>query len=383
MARESSVTDTPAVHLLRTLAQYQPGEAEVVSLYLDLRAGDGRDTHETFLRRTLGEPRPADSASDDDPTGLASARTRIAQFLASGIEPSTDAVAVFTTTGAPGLFEAVALDAPLDGHQLFIGPVPHLYTLARLIDQAPRYAAVQLDSHQARIVVFGGGASDVRAEVTGEKTRRHSMGGWSQARYQRRTENVHLHHLKEVATALERVVRDDGIAHVVVAADAAMAARLRGLLSADVAATIVDVVPLDRHAGDRALVEEATEALRKKDAETDAERVADVVGAWRASGLGAVGPDATLAALQLGQVDELLITATPATLKGVQRMPADAAPAPSLVDASAGAVAPAQAHLADELVTRAAQTGASVRIVEDAALLADHGGVAAALRFRV
>jgi peptide subunit release factor 1 (eRF1) len=39
--------------------------------------------------------------------------------------------------------------------------------------------------------------------------------------------------------------------------------------------------------------------------------------------------------------------------------------------------------LADELVTRARQTAARIRFIEDEHLLADVGGVGALLRFRV
>ncbi len=276
------------------------------------------------------------------------------------------------------------LEAPIDGHQLFLGPVPHLYPLVRLIDQYPRYAALLLDTNRARIIVFGLGAVESREEVSGEKTRRHSMGGWSQARYQRRTANIHLHHLKEVVEMLERVVRDEAIDRIIVAGDAAVVARLHEQLPAPLAAKVVDAVRLDRHAGEDEIVSEAMRALRQRDAEDDSARVADVVGAWRAGGLGVAGPEATLRALQLGQVDELLIAATPAILKAVQTLPDDAAAAPSTAERSApdGAEV-AQLHLADELVTRATQTGAAVRIIEDAGLLEDYGGVAAALRFRI
>ena len=37
-------------------------------------------------------------------------------------------------------------------------------------------------------------------------------------------------------------------------------------------------------------------------------------------------PEATLSAFQLGQVDELIITGSPETLKPVQKLPEDAAP---------------------------------------------------------
>ena len=79
----------------------------------------------------------------------------------------------------------------------------------RLIDQYPRYASVVLDTNQARILVFGLRTIEKRTEVKGIKTRRNSMGGWSQARYQRRAENFHLHHVKEVVETVRRVSGKD------------------------------------------------------------------------------------------------------------------------------------------------------------------------------
>ena len=101
---------------------------------------------------------------------------------------------------------------------------------------------------------------------------------------------------------------------------------------------LVDVLKLDRHAGEDAIVEATLEALRQKDAETDAERVREVVDAWHSGGLGVVGPEATLRALELGQVDELLIAAQPRELKSVQMLPDDAAPAPVAVETSSATV---------------------------------------------
>ena len=90
------------------------------------------------------------------------------------------------------------------------------------------------------------------------------------------------------------------------------------------------------------------------------------------------------AALADKVVDELLVVAAPATLKPVQRLPDDAGAAPSLTESSSGDGAQqTQVHLADPLVTKATQTGAAVRIIEDPELLRAHGGVAAALRFRI
>ena len=141
----------------------------------------------------------------------------------------------------------------------------------------------------------------------------------------------------------------------------------------------------DRTAGEAEILASSLEALRDKDAETDAEKVEELLAAWRSGGLGVAGPESTMSALQLGQVDELIIAATPETLKPMQALPADAAPGAVIADTSApqGAADEARLKLSDELVTRAQQTGARIRFIEDASLLADIGGVGALLRFRI
>ena len=219
------------------------------------------------------------------------------------VDGAGQAAAIFAAVGDDELFTVIPLDAAIDGHQLFIGPVPHLYPLVRLIDQHPRYAALLLDSNHARIIVFGLGAVESRDEVSSEKTRRHSMGGWSQARYQRHTENLQLQHLKEVVERLDGVVRDEGIERVIVAGDAGLVARLRDQLPPPLAAKIVDVLRFDRHAGEDEIVGEALQALRERDAEDDRQRVAEVLGAWRGAGLGVgrTGCDAARAAARAGR----------------------------------------------------------------------------------
>ena len=385
MPHVNRTAETPPVTLLRALAAFEPDGADVISLYLDLRAGQhGRDTHDVFFRRAVADLLEGGTPGAAAPAGTARAIERIERFLTTDVGRSANGAAIFTTTGDGDFFEGLVIDAPFEAHQVFVGRVPHLYPLVRILDQYPRYAALLLDSNRARIIVFGLGEVEARTEVSGEKTRRHSMGGWSQARYQRRIDNIHLLHVKEVVDALDTVVRAEAIDHVIVAGDAGIVARLREQLPAALAAKVVDVLRLDRHAGEDEIIGEALAALRRKDAEDDAQRVAEVLDAWRAGGLGVAGPEATLQALQLGQVDELLVVAAPAALKPVQRLPDDAAAAPTVIESPTGDGAQqTQVHLADALVTKATQTGAAVRIIEDPELLRTHGGVAAALRFRI
>ena len=208
---------------------------------------------------------------------------------------------------------------------MFTGSVPHLYPLAQLVENYPRYAAVTLDTNKARIFVFGVANAEREENVVGEKTRRSSKGGWSQARYQRRADNFHMLHIKEVVDTLDKIVREENIDHIVVSGAEVAMPILREQLPKHLSEKIVEIgAHEDGESG--SFVERTMAALREKDAETDVEKVQELMDAWQSGGLGVAGPEATLSAFQLGQVDELIITGSPETLKPVQKLPDDAAP---------------------------------------------------------
>jgi len=274
---------------------------------------------------------------------------------------------------------------PTDAHWLFIGSIPHLYPLARLNDRYPRYAALVVDTNSARLFVFSLGATEAERQVQNVKTRKTSMGGWSQARYQRHTENFHLHHMKDVVEMLDRVVREENINHIVVSCEEATRARLFEALPKHLAEKVVDIVKMEARAPEHQVLKETLDALRGKDLETDAQHVDELIGAWRAGGLGVVGPEDTMNALVMGQVEELLITATPGALRRARSLPPGNAPGPVDVQSSAPSadLDPDLLKLADELVTKAQQTSARIRFIEDPQLLKDVGGVGALLRFKI
>jgi peptide subunit release factor 1 (eRF1) len=90
-------------------------------------------------------------------------------------------------------------------------------------------------------------------------------------------------------------------------------------------------------------------------------------------------------ALVMGQVEELLITATPGALRRARNLPPGSAPGPMDVETSApnADADPDRLKLADELVTKAQQTSARIRFIEDPKLLSVVGGVGALLRFKI
>lgn len=385
MAESPSVPVQSLSQRFQVLAAVEPSPFPVVSLYLNLATSqNGRENYDTFVRKAFSDRAKGLPVDSPERESFEKDHERIRNYLDNEINRSSQGLAIFACAGSD-LFEAVQLDAPIDQHWLFVGSVPHLYPLARVIENHPRYAALLLDTNRAQIFVFGLGATERAETVVSAKTRRTSKGGWSQARYQRRADNVHQSHIKEVIETLEQLVRDEDLQHVVVAGEDVALNILHDQLPKTLADKLIDMKSWDRTAGEAEILASSLEALREKDAETDAEKVDELMSAWRSGGLGVAGPEATLSALQLGQVDELIIGAAPDALKSVQKLPEDAAPGEVVADTSApqGASDEGRLKLSDELVTRAQQTGARIRFIEDTALLAGVGGVGALLRFRI
>jgi peptide chain release factor subunit 1 len=384
MTKSTTALETPLRSQLDRLAAFEPTDAPVLSLYLDMRPNEnGRRTWDVFLRKVLSER--SETLKGDSRKSFDQDAERIRAYLENDVRKSADGLALFACSTSGGFFEAVQLDVPLDAHWLFIGSVPHLYPLMRLNDQFPRYAALLADTNSARLYVFGLGARETQREVKNVKTRRTTMGGWSQPRYQRHIENLHLQHMKEVIDVLDRTVRSESLNHVVIACDAVTKPLLMGQLPKHLAEKIIDVTELDIRTPEHEVLRETLEILRERDADTDAAHVQRMLDAWNANGLAVVGPEDTLQALQMGQVEELLITATPTALRRPVEVTSDMTPAPVDVDTTApnNHDESDRHRLADHFVVHAHTSGARVRFVEDSLLLADVGGVGALLRFRI
>jgi len=380
----------PVKDQLDRLAAFEQAPYPVVSLYLNTQPGPtGKDQFQTFVRKEFAARSRTYANNSPESESLTKDLERISRYLDTELDPAANGVALFACS-AGELFEAVQLTAPIDRHWLYIGDQPHLYPLARIESLYPRYAAVLADTNSARILVFSTGEVVAKEEVKGVKTRRTSQGGWSQARFQRHIENFHVQHAKEVVEALDKIVTRENLTEIVVAGDEVIIPLLRDQMPKHLAEKIVDQMRLDTTAPLDEVIKTSIETMKRVRSGTEREKVDAAIGAYRAGGLGVVGPEETLDALFKGQVDELLIAARVRELEAVGVIGRSAATAqammsePAVTPSAAGEAAEARSEtvrLADELITRATQTAAKITFVEDPDLLANYGGVAATLRF--
>jgi len=370
--------------MMQRLLEFEPASAPVISLYLDARADQhGRHNFLPFVRKQLTERGKTYPAHSRERASFEEDFVRIARYLENDVRSSVQGLAMFACAAVDDFFKVGQFDAPFEHNRLFVYDRPHVYPLARLIDQYRRYAVVLADTNRAYLFVFASYREMERQGVENVKTKKAKVGGWSQARYQRHRENYHLHHAKEVIDVLERTVREEAIESIILAGDEqTVIPILREQMPKALSEKVIDVLSLGIDTPEHELLEESLNAFRRHDTLTDMQQVERLLNEYRADDLAVAGVPETLAALSNGQVEELLIAASPASLqydetevtKVLQLYGADEELRAQLD----------QRTVADELVRRAKQfSSARVTFVEDASLLEPVGGVGALLRYRI
>lgn len=354
----------------------------VVSLYLNTQADQhGRTNFDAFLRKEFARALESYDKRSSEYESLEKDLEKIQAWLQSDLRASANGVALFACS-AKDFFEAVQLDAPVDENRLYIYHQPHLYTLARLFDQYPRYLAVIADTNSARVYTMGMRAVEDEKKIENVKTHRVQVGGWSQQRYQRHTENFHLHHVKELVDLLDRLTLEENIDKILVAGDEVVVPLLREQFTPRLQAMVVDFLKLDIRTKEQTVLEESLAAIRHLDAKTDQSKIDRMIGAWRAGGLAVTGVNDTMRALANGQVEELFLTVNlEHEHEEPKEMKSELLPHLAVVEGEEEAPKRRKVLVADELVTLARQTSAQVTFIEDPALLAGVGGVGATLRY--
>lgn len=370
--------------LLQTLLDFEPTAAPVISLYLDARADQhGQQSFLPFVRKQLNERSKSYETGSEERQSFEEDFVRITRYLESEIPPAVQGIAIFACSAEKDWFEVGHFDVPFERNRLFVSDRPHLYPLARMIDQYRRYAVVLADTNRAQIFVFAAGRAVEREGLENVKTKHAKVGGWSQARYQRHEQNYHVQHAKEVIENLEKIVRDEGIEHIVLAGDeATIIPLLRQEMPKTLEEKVIDTLSLGINTPEHELLEESLTAFQRNDSLTDMEKVERLLNEYRADDLGVAGVPETLAALSNGQVEEMLIAANAESIQfdkeeveKVLTLYRGEEPLPDELD---------QRSVADELVKRAnVLSSAKVTFVEDSTRLERLGGVGAFLRYRI
>lgn len=350
-----------AQQLLDKLARIDPGGAQVLTVYLDLRPhttgeNPGVRAAHTILKDRLREIEktllPRGQALDEFRADAA----RVNRFFDEHAEPYLEGVAIFACHRLQ-LFEVLETGVPFDD-QVVLEPLPDLFQLAHLSDEHETALVALVDTNTARIFVTERG---FLREVAGPRvdsvfTRRRNTGELNHKRYQRRVLNRRMDFAREMADAIEALVQHEGATRVILAGDAVAIPLLHKALPPQLEPLISEqVLRLDIRTPRADVQDEIAPLLARIEADESHDAAMRLIEAVREQGLGVLGTQETRDALNHGQADTLVLAAE----------------------------APLAAQERNELVHLATVSGASVETVRGHATLTAAGGVGALLRYRL
>ena len=369
-------------NFLSKLLELQPNGSPFISLYLNTEPNEnGKKDFGVFVKKQLNDHLAMLEEGSEKRESFEKDAKKIDDFL-EGLDASTRGVAIFAASGKDDFFKTFEFEIPFEENRLYLFDRPFVFPLVRLIDRNPPFAVVLADTNRADIQLFRRAEITRREEIQNTKTNRSEVGGWSQARYQRRIDNFHEQHAKEVVEELEKVVNRDRIERVVLAGDqAVIIPLLRAEMSKELSEKVVDTLSLNVDTPEHEVAEAALEVIAKHDDETDKEKIEYLFEVNYEDGVGVTGFEQTLSALLNGQVQELYLSANPDDIvyrnDEVQLLLANYAPAVGEVDTRE------KEFLIDELIRQAAMSAESITFIEDPHLLKTVGGVGAILRYQV
>jgi peptide chain release factor subunit 1 len=296
---------------LRELGNLPPSlEAPYLSVYLDWRPDGQRPQRRAA--RTLFEHQ-SDELLDSYPEGRAERAglerdiERVRQFLTDELEPSVHGV-IIIANDAMGVFESFVLALPVET-SVSVGPTPSLRKLTQVVEDYPRYAVLLADQQDAILTVINRASRIASVEIQGDDlVHHHKQGGWSQRRFQARHEVRRASFARAVAEETRRALTEGGVDMLVVAAGEVMTSALSAEFHDEVKKRVIGTINLDIRTSQAELIEATMPLVEQSERKREFEIVQSVLDEAGAGNRGVLGIDATLEALQRGQVMTLVMS---------------------------------------------------------------------------
>ncbi len=336
--------------LLRELSRLAETDRTVMSVYLDVARG--WDSAHEFVGREARRLVSLLGKTERDyfETSLSFLGDYIRDKKAAGFHGP--GIAFFADLGADFVrgVELVSSPEPL----LVVDDEAIIYPLALELDEYEPIGVIMIDAHCSRILIVAG---QVLEDIDTFCKRIHHLakvGGWSQMRYQRRRTKQIQHFTQDTVDKASAIFNKAGIKRIVIAGRDRMITELEKAFPKRWKEKIAATVRWDLDAADQDFLRKIRPILEKTERDQEKNLLQNVVAELRRAGLAVSGIDATLKALNMGQVDTLFLSEN------------------------------LDFQTKEELTSRAEATGAYVESVPGKnELITKLGGTAALLRFKL
>jgi peptide chain release factor subunit 1 len=367
--------------LLRALADWDPGDAPITSVYLtvDGRRFPRRVDYQVRLDELLRRAR--EQADGLDRQGVRSVERDLAamsEFVRDEFDRGDQrGLALFSSTAA-GLWEVVPVPRPVHDRAV-VAPEADLLPLEAVLETYRTTCAALVDYASARLFLVELGRITEVTDLRDDVPNRHDQGGWAQMRMQRHVDDHRAKHLKHVAEDLFELSRRRPFEHLVLAGPAEAHRDLEGSLHDYLRQRVRGAVTLPMGASGPEVLSRVLEIEESIERDREREAIDRLAHAAGANDHGVAGLERTLGALGEGRVGELVVSidlsAPGARCRSCGRLSPTVGPCPSC-----GATTDPVPDVVESAVASAYRSGASVEsVVGDG--LEPFGGIGAILRF--
>ncbi len=349
--------------LMKKLAEFEPTEMPVLSVYLDMRPqatgeNPGVRSGDIVLKDRLNEIEKTYRPRGADLDSFLADRAKIEEFFNREMSPATSGLIIFACS-AENLWETIETGAELE-NEVSVGEMPSLFQLARMLDEHDTAIVAVVDTNTARFFVTRYGKLkeiDAPDDPNTKMFRKRSTGGWKQMKYQRNIDNNRDDFSKVIVRDLEELIEKVSAKNLIIAGDEIATTLLQNNLSPQTLEILhAEVLRIDMKTPRLEIKDEVREILEEIE-QADARLQADkLVNAVRGSRLGVAGVNPTRQALENGQVEMLLLDPQTKNLDIETR---------------------------NELLQMAALSGATVEMVENHEKFAAMDGVGGLLRYKI
>lgn len=298
---------------VRDLAGFEAPEGTLVtSFYLDVNADEFpapehiMKAFDSLIHQAEDQRKEIEEGlSHDAEESLRGDLSGLREWIKDWDRQDASGVAVFSCTAA-GLWEVFATPTPLRS-QVYFEPHPQLASLAAFLSHTKPTAVLVTDKQHARILTMKHG--DVRewSDFEDYVPHRTEKGGWSQNRYQRRSDHWKQHHIDKADELVLKLEQHYPFDWLVVGAEDQDRNEITDRLHPYVKDRVIGYINVNMDAPEADIVEEACRVREQAEEGLIADLVSKIQEYAGAGGRGTIGLEATLQAINEQKVHILLV----------------------------------------------------------------------------
>lgn len=293
---------------LKGLAELDTDGWPIISFYLRINRKQAGEENYASTIRTLIRDAETGALAIDDPqrSAIQEDLKKIAQVTTDERVMGSHSVGIIASSGA-GIWQVYHLPE-LSENTLKIGNSVYLTPLARVLDKYIKYCVVLLNKEKARLFLVSMGEIADYSEIFDQVPKKHEQGGWSQARLQRHHEDHVMRHLKRTAELTFDFYQREGFDHLIIGGPEEVASELPAYLHNYLKDRLLTTISLDVDtATSKEILEESLKIEQRWEEGKEREAVSLLEDQLGTKGQAVAGLEATLQAIQQGQVMTVLM----------------------------------------------------------------------------